>query len=159
MLVDNLQVIAKTIRQLFPHGYATYLRLSLKTINETKDLLNKTEDKALESNEQLNSLHSAWEHLSSSLWLWRPTKEVSDIKHDFQYITSRTITFKDFVSSADVLSFLLEDAEHKVAWQLLRSRFLRDLKHALRETPINKRTSTSEKAISIAYKIIAKKLT
>ena len=149
MSLDDLQVIAKTIRQFFPHSYATYLRLSLKAINETKDLLSKTENKPPESSEELDRLHSTWERLSSSLWLWQPTKEVSDIKHDFQYITSRTITFKDFVSSTDDLSSLLEDAENKVAWQLLRSRFLRDLEHALRESPINKRTFTSEKTAEL----------
>lgn len=151
-MFDSLQFIAKTIRQLVPHGYATYLRLSLKTINETKDLLNKAENKPPESSEELDKLHSTWERLSTSLWLWQPTKEVSDIKHDFQYITSRMITFKDFVSSTDVLSFLLEDAENKVAWQLLRSRFLRDLKHALRESPINKRSFNSEKAAELWHR-------
>jgi hypothetical protein len=152
MSLDSLQVIAKTIRQLFPLGYATYLRLALKTINETKDFLSKTENKQPVSSEELDRLHGAWERLSSSLWLWQPKKELSDIKHDFQYITSRMITFKDLASSPEVLSLLLEDAEKKVAWQLLRPRFLRDLKHALRESPINKRRFTSEKSAELWHR-------
>jgi hypothetical protein len=152
MSIDNLQVIAQTIRQLFPHGYATYLRLSLKTINQTKDLLSKAESNAAESMEELNRLHSVWERLSSSLWLWWPSKKVSDIKHDFQYITYRTITFKDFISSADVLAFLLEDAENKVAWQLLRSRFLRDLRHASREIPSKNRPFTSSNVAELWHR-------
>lgn len=77
---------------------------------------------------------------------------MSDIRHDFQYITSKTITFKHFFSSADVLASLLEDAENKVAWQLLRSRFLRDLKHALREAKLNNRTTTSVKVAELWHR-------
>lgn len=121
MSIEQLLSFASAIKSLFPERYQSYLRKSIKTINETRRLLEGVASGENITTEDLDRLHTNWDRLSTSLWLFLPNKELSDIKHDLETISLKVADLEGITPDPTEILHMLETVKRKIASKLLEA--------------------------------------